>query len=179
MATYSKSDMLMLSLTEFYKKKSHLKKMARIASGSDRISLRILDWFVTNYSKKNNTIYDIHYGPEYDENNVNRFNVYLDYKSQLKAYTKKQFDPFCRNRRILFKTHDGDELNTTVGQLNFFRWAIENRVIDYIEDHIDEIESDMNIVGKIAYPPVSKKVKIITNIGNGKGEKGEKGEKEE
>ena len=29
-------------------------------------------------------------------------------------------------------------------QLNFFKWAIENRVINYIEDHYDIIENDMN-----------------------------------
>jgi hypothetical protein len=35
-------------------------------------------------------------------------------------------------------------METTIGQLNFFKWAIENKIIDYIEEHYDVIESDMN-----------------------------------
>ena len=30
-------------------------------------------------------------------------------------------------------------------QLNFFRWAIEKRVIDYILEHVADIERDMNV----------------------------------
>ena len=43
-----------------------------------------------------------------------------------------------------FYNNDQDELVTTVGQLNFFRWAIENKVLDYIEERLTEIEEDMN-----------------------------------
>jgi len=35
-------------------------------------------------------------------------------------------------------------METTIGQLNFFKWAIENRIIDYIEKNYDTIEVDMN-----------------------------------
>ena len=35
-------------------------------------------------------------------------------------------------------------LQTTIGQLNFFKWAIENQVLEYIENNYDEIELDMN-----------------------------------
>lgn len=135
----SKQDLLMVSLTDFYKNKNKLKKMIKIIHGNHPISLRILDWFVTNYSKKNNIIFDLK-----TKDYIQKFNVYLDYKSQLKAYSKKQFDPFCRRERISFYDHDNNEIETTVGQLNFFRWAIENNVISYVEDNIDTIESDMN-----------------------------------
>ena len=70
--------------------------------------------------------------------------MHLDYKNQLKAYSKKSFDPFCRRERINFIYGKGCELLTTVGQLNFFRWAIENSIIDYISTRLDEIEADMN-----------------------------------
>ena len=33
---------------------------------------------------------------------------------------------------------------TTIGQLNFFKWAIENKILDYIEENYDTIENDMN-----------------------------------
>jgi hypothetical protein len=35
-------------------------------------------------------------------------------------------------------------METTIGQLNFFKWAIENKIIDYIEENHATIESDMN-----------------------------------
>ena len=35
-------------------------------------------------------------------------------------------------------------VQTTLGQLNFFKWALENKVIDYIEQNYNEIEKDMN-----------------------------------
>jgi hypothetical protein len=35
-------------------------------------------------------------------------------------------------------------METTIGQLNFFKWAIENRIIDFIEENYTAIENDMN-----------------------------------
>jgi len=74
---------------------------------------------------------------------VSQFNVYNSYKSQLKAYSKKRFDPFCRRERIETLINN-TYLNTTIGQLNFFRWIINNNVIDYIQENIIDIENDMN-----------------------------------
>ena len=102
----SKKELLMESLIQFYAIKKYLDRIKDIISGNDtknkyKISLRICDWFVTNYSKKYNISYPIVL------NNKNKnFIVYLDYKSQLKAYSKKQFDPFCRRERISFMYHE-------------------------------------------------------------------------
>jgi hypothetical protein len=68
----------------------------------------------------------------------------MDYKNQLKAYAKIYFDPFCRRDRINFIYGKGHELLTTVGQLNFFRWAIENNIIEYTVSNMEIIEKDMN-----------------------------------
>ena len=135
----SKKDLLMQSLINFFTNRINLDQVIPIITGKSSISLRILDWFVTNYSKKNN----IHYSIEFDKK-IKNFIVYLDYKSQLKAYSKKQFDPFCRRERISFIDHDNNELITTVGQLNFFRWAIENEILEYIKNNYAVIENDMN-----------------------------------
>jgi hypothetical protein len=35
-------------------------------------------------------------------------------------------------------------METTIGQLNFFKWAIENNIINYLETNYDAIETDMN-----------------------------------
>ena len=135
----SKKDLLMQSLITFFAERENLDQVIPIITGKSNISLRILDWFVTNYSKKNNIAYQLELN-----NKIKNFIVYLDYKSQLKAYSKKQFDPFCRRERISFNDHNNNELITTVGQLNFFRWAIENKIIEYIINNYEIIENDMN-----------------------------------
>jgi hypothetical protein len=62
----------------------------------------------------------------------------------LKAYSKKRFDPFCRWDRISIPYKNGTFIETTIGQLNFFKWALENNVVKYIEENYDTIEKDMN-----------------------------------
>jgi hypothetical protein len=110
--------------------------MIKIINGESSISLRIIDWFATNYAKKHFTVYDIKDGK--------RFKVYIDYKLKLKAYSKKRFDPFCRWERISVPYNEDSLVQTTLGQLNFFKWAIENKVIQYIEENYSNIERDMN-----------------------------------
>ena len=75
---------------------------------------------------------------------IKKFIVHANYKSQLKAYSKKLFDPFCRRERISFIDHYDNVITTTAGQLNFFRWVIENNIIEYILENIKLIENDMN-----------------------------------
>lgn len=139
---FSQKDLLMQSLILFFRERKNLNIVIPIITGKSQISLRILDWFVTNYSKKNNINYVVQY--ENKKKGTRNFIVYLDYKAQLKAYSKKLFDPFCRRERISFIDHDNNELITTVGQLNFFRWAIENKIIDFIYENYEAIEVDMN-----------------------------------
>jgi hypothetical protein len=138
-AVLSKIDLLMTSLSKFYLDEKNINILIPIVNGLSKISLRVLDWFVTNFCKKHNTV--IHYQRE---GKAQKLIVHLDYKNQLKAYSKKQFDPFCRRERINFIYGKGNELLTTVGQLNFFRWAIEHHVLDYINDNLELIEADMN-----------------------------------
>jgi hypothetical protein len=68
----------------------------------------------------------------------------MNYKNQLKAYSKKMFDPFCRRERISFQIPGHEAFLTTVGKLNFFRWAIEKGILNYIKGHQPEIEKEMN-----------------------------------
>jgi len=138
-----KQDLLMSSLQEFYKELDNIKIILDILDGKSKISLRIIDWYVTNFSKKKNTNYELFV----TKNNLKikkQFNVYIDYKLQLKGYSKKQFDPFCRRERINFYYDNENFIVTTVGQLNFFRWAISNDIIKNIEKNLSKIELDMN-----------------------------------
>ena len=136
----TQNDLLMTNLMDFYKDETNLTRMLKIITGESKISLRIVDWFATNYAKKYYTLYNV----ETANGDIRRFNVYVDYKLKLKAYSKKRFDPFCRWERISIPYKDGTSIETTIGQLNFFKWALENKAIDYIDQHYDTIEKDMN-----------------------------------
>lgn len=137
---YSTQNQLLLNnLMLFYKKVENVEKMLNIINGTSKISLRIVDWFATNYAKKYYTVYDI----QTISGASKRIKVYNDYKLKLKAYSKKRFDPFCRWERITIPYKE-QNIQTTIGQLNFFKWALENGVIKYIEDNYKIIEDDMN-----------------------------------
>jgi len=136
----TQNELLLNNLMDFYKDETYLHRMLKVITGESKISLRIVDWFATNYAKKYYTLYTFK-----DVNdNTNRFKVYFDYKLKLKAYSKKRFDPFCRWDRISIPYKNGTSIETTIGQLNFFKWALENKVIEYIEENYDTIEKDMN-----------------------------------
>jgi hypothetical protein len=150
----TQNELLLNNLMGFYKNDDNLTRMLKIITGESKISLRIVDWFATNYAKKNYTLYET-------QNSIGdkiRFKVYFDYKLKLKAYSKKRFDPFCRWDRISIPYKNGTCIETTIGQLNFFKWAIENKVIDYINENYDTIEKDMNNRNS-----TSKKKEIITD----------------
>ena len=132
----TQNDLLMTNLMKFYDEDNNLEKMLRIINGESPISLRIIDWFATNYAKKFFTVYEV--GAN------RRFKVYVDYKLKLKAYSKRRFDPFCRWDRITIPYGNGTFIQTTIGQLNFFKWALENGVVAYIETNYGTIEDDMN-----------------------------------
>jgi len=132
----TQNDLLMTNLMKFYDEDNNLEKMLVIINGESPISLRIIDWFATNYAKKFFTVYEIGANK--------RFKVYVDYKLKLKAYSKRRFDPFCRWDRITIPYSNGTFIQTTIGQLNFFKWALENGVIAYIEKNYSTIEDDMN-----------------------------------
>ena len=148
----TQNDLLLQNLLEFYKEGDNMDKMLNIINGKSLISLRIIDWFATNYAKKNYTVYQL-------QGTERRFKVYNDYKLKLKAYSKRRFDPFCRWERINIPYKDDSFIQTTIGQLNFFKWALEHNVIDYIEQNFKSIELDMN-----ARNSTSKNKKIDANL---------------
>jgi hypothetical protein len=150
------NELLLISLTKFFTKPAPLKVLLNIIRGSSNLSLRLIDWFVTNYSKKNNIII---IKPAKGRDSEDYINVYIHYRSQLRAFSKHLFDPFRRQDKIMF--HD---VHTTIGQLNFFRWAIENDIITYIHAHHEVIMQDMNTMTPSQTPRKTitrKKTKIV------------------
>jgi hypothetical protein len=149
----SKEELLKIKLVDFYKESQNLNILLPIILQQTKISLRSLDWFVTNYCKKYNINYLLT-----KNGDTKMYFPFKSYKSQLKAYSKKFCDPFCRRERVVFDYHNNVIINfnpniklghkeyiiTTIGQLNFFRFAIQDNIINYAMEHITDIENDMN-----------------------------------
>lgn len=120
-------------------------KMIDIINGNSPISLRILDWFVTRYSNKKKLLITI------DDIVID---VHISYKAQLKSYKKKYFDPFKRSDKLgrgkfeYYFKNVGKTIQTTIGQLNFFRWALENNILTYIENNYEIVSKEMNSSNK-------------------------------
>jgi len=148
--------LMLTSLTAYYDKNAAHRRLLRdMVEGSSPISLRLMDWFVTHYARHRNIVYWI------DDANktmheafpvgrkeavhLRKFSVYLEYRAQLKSYSKHVFDPFRRHERLTFVVQPQplQTVDSTVGQLNFFRWALQNCLVDYIQRHLAEIEDEM------------------------------------
>jgi hypothetical protein len=127
---------------DFYKDAENAEKFINIISGTCEISIRLIDHFVTKYSKFNKCNYKLVEGDK--ETN---FNVHYDYKNQLKNFQKTYFDPFSRGDRIPFFMKDTCII-TTIGQLNFFKWFISRKIFDHLITKKSEVYNDMNIKNK-------------------------------
>jgi hypothetical protein len=134
----SQENMIIKSLEKFYEDNKNLNLFIPILNSESKISIRLIDHFVTKYSKNYKTNYKL------KENEVEQlFNVHTSYKQQLKAFQKKHFDPFSRGDRIPYFMGDNCVI-TTIGQLNFFKWFISKKIYEYILVNHDTIELDMN-----------------------------------
>ncbi len=171
----SKQALLIIPITKYFSNKYFLNKLITVLKG-ESISLRLIDWFVTNYCKKFNVMYNLN---EFVDNYIEKellkksamsFDNYIlvhnNYKGQLKAYSKKNFEPFCMRNRIRFYYDYNKYFITTVGQLNFFKWAIENNIINYIKKNIKDVENDMNLRCEIVKKISKKKQDTIINLNN-------------
>lgn len=142
---------LLSSLQTFYADNpAHLRALTDILGPRPQVSLRIIDWLVTNHCKWKNVVYSVH---DPTTGCDKPFIMYIEYKNALRSYSKRMLDPFCRRERIPFIDADGQVMQTTIGQLNFFKFALTNGVVDYAIKHADEIETDM--FGAIQHRAVS------------------------
>lgn len=137
----NKHDLIMKKVNRFFDKQENFDKLKPMLTQECRISLRVLDWSTTNWSKKHTVMLET-YRNGYKET----VNMFLDYKANLKAFSKKGFDPFCRRERIILKFECDPEQKTyisTTAQLNFMKWAIESGVLDYCQQNVESLEADM------------------------------------
>lgn len=137
----NKQSLLTSKLMEFYEDPKHFEQLQPVLAQSTEVSLRLIDYLVTNYAKKRNVSLTVDRGGV-DET----INLFLDYKAHLKSYSKRSFDPFCRRERILTTFSADPEQKkyiTTAAQLNFFKWAIASGVLVFCRDNAADIEQDM------------------------------------
>jgi len=133
----SRSETLLNSLHGFFSTEDNARHLHDILDKRGGISLRNLEWFITNYSKNKNLTYTT--------KNGKMFTVHCAYKSSLDGYSKKLFDPFCRTQKFVYTIPNSEtNVQTTVAQLNFIRWCIKNNVIEYITDNKDNLFKKSN-----------------------------------
>lgn len=125
----SKTKLLLTSLTTFFNEAKNADKLNDVVHHKKGVSLRNIEWFITNYAKTKQLSYKTKDGKD--------FSVHVAYKASLDGYSKRAFDPFCRTERIDFSLPSGEVISTTISQLNFIRWCIKNGIIDYIENNRD------------------------------------------
>ena len=146
-------------IDKYYKNldKGKVLSMIEIVDGKSKISLRLLDWFVTRYSNKykirfdkNDHVSDLK-DDKFDRKLDKGFNVHISYKAQLKSYKKRYFDPFRRRKKFkyYFDKEKKISLCTTIGQMNFFKWAFSNEVINYVNNNYNTISKAMVNTNKI------------------------------
>jgi hypothetical protein len=157
------NNILLNQLQKFYENEKNINTLFKILNHNNickksnqmKISLRLIDWFVTNYCKKNKIIIE-----KKSKSKREFINIYNSYKSNLRAFSKQLFDPFRRKNEIFlnysiknkikisfsFKQNTSSNNNyikTTIGQINFFKWVIENNIYEYIRINKKIIENDM------------------------------------
>ena len=111
-----------------------------IISGAHEISIRIMDWFVTNYSMAKGTSYRWE-DPVTKESRV--FCVHAEYSTTLHSKGRLLFDPFRRGPRVMFEGSNGMTHETTLGQLFFWYWASKYNVIDTLSSCVVECQKHM------------------------------------
>ena len=102
---------------------------------SSTVSLRALDWAVTNWAKQHNVVCTAVTG--------GTTNVHHAYLSALSHWKRRLFDPFRRRDRVQVCI-GGELLETTLGQANYALWCYQTGVLSYVMGHRDEIEAHMN-----------------------------------
>lgn len=125
----------------FFSKSENARVLHNMLNRKKPVSIRLLEWFVINYSKTQGTRYKV------DDRGVKRYyHVYNEYRAQMKLLNKEHFDPFCRTHHVecIYRgSRHTWYFETSVGQLNYMYWAIRNGVLVYLQRHTDTVREHM------------------------------------
>ena len=130
---------ILKSIKSFYEDEQNINLYLSILSKEFNISIRLVIFFILRYSKINKINYIIHK----NENIHYIFNVYFSYKQHIRKYQIKYFDPFNRGNKISYLFNNNQSIITTIGQMNFFIWFIENNIYNYLIDNYNLIYYEM------------------------------------
>lgn len=133
MATNS---LLIASLKRFYQTRENADILSLIVWGRSPVSLRLIEWYVSIFDRT----------------------IQNDYHNQLRAYTRRLFDPFRRSSRMVLDYEDRG-IETTIGQMNFFKWLIEKGHWQTIVDNKEMLIQEMakHATTSVDSKPVKKK----------------------
>ena len=126
---------LLENLVTFYTHERIRDILVPVSTQNAGISLRALDWLVTNFSKKNGLVI-----PGSKDGDL--INVHQEYRGALAFFRRRNFDPFRRRLRITYVFED-NTYETTIAQLNFMRWAYDKGILEFARIHRSTIEMDM------------------------------------
>ena len=131
------------SLSEYFSCGEAFDRIFPVITRTSEVSLRLLEYFVVNHCRLHLVRFPFH-GQSVD--------VYASYRKQLKLVSKNVFDPFRRGEKFVVR-HGSDAMTTTWAQLSFFRWVLENGVLEYIENHLADLQGSMKqFLGKSPVP---------------------------
>ena len=129
----SKDELYGIKLKDVFQRDNNFERFRNLLSSE--VSLRDYEWLVKDYAPKKKVSY---------EHKGRPFIVYHQFTQARTDARKKRFDPFARGKHIDF-TPDADKwpaVSTTLGQLNFFVWAFENGIMEYMDVHHDDVHAD-------------------------------------
>ena len=127
-----KDALLLRSLRHFFGDPLHGAMLKRTLDPTrdQHVSLRLIDWICTTYSKQHRLLFARSNGSVVD--------IHSSYKSHLRSYGKSRFDIFRRGKKISINV-DGEVIETTIAQLNFIRWLINHDVLAYLEENKEKM----------------------------------------
>lgn len=164
----SREELLLYSLINYFNTNKNLNKIIPIIKGESKISLRIIEWFVLIYSKNEQYLFPIFDSNVSPPKLKGLVYVYDSYKNNLKSYHGDCFGIFKRSDIIKLKYGNGenDYIDTTVAQLNFFKWILENEILPFIENNFKKLGKLLfksNRKGKFKNDVINTKIISTTN----------------
>jgi hypothetical protein len=123
-----------------------IQKMIDIIINNNIISLRLLNWFAMKYSATMKAL-----EVKKEDGNIELFDVKISYKARLNTHSKKYFDPFRRGKRFDYyynKNNKDEYIETTLCQLNFFRWLMLHNLIEFVEKNFNTLKQKMGVYEK-------------------------------
>lgn len=135
-------------LLKFFGVWEHFEILKTYRDAKDKRSATLLDWFVVDYVKTHNVTYKLSLDASGGTSFMEHINAQQCYEAARGEFKKERFDPYARGKRITLQfkdpvTSEVHQVETSLRQLNFFRWAIVRGIIGYVENHLDTIYADM------------------------------------